>query len=139
MWFNWCYFVMKNKLNTIKYIFLIAIIFSLRSITHAQDIKSEILLETTYRNSWALLIGINKYPNLPIKYQLRYAVNDVNALRKVLIEQYGFLESNIVTLLDEQATRQRIIEAMGQLTDRKKVDSNDRIIFYFSGHGQTVP
>ncbi len=122
-----------------KYISFITILFLLQSITlFAQMIDSEILLETTYRSSWALLIGINKYPNLPIKYQLRYAVNDVNALKKVLIEQYGFPESNIITLIDEQATRQNIIESMGQLTDRKKVDTKDRIIFYFSGHGQTV-
>jgi formylglycine-generating enzyme len=98
-----------------------------------------VLPEEPYRSKWALLIGINKYPNLPVKYQLQYAENDVKELKKVLLEQYQFPESNIITLINEQATYQGIKEKFAQLSDTNKVDPNDCVLIYFSGHGQTVP
>jgi hypothetical protein len=101
--------------------------------------KDDIIPNDLYRNSWALLIGINKYPNLPAYCQLNYAVNDVQALKKALIEQYGFPEANITSLTDNKATKQGITDAIGQLTDRRKIDPEDRVIIFFSGHGQTVP
>lgn len=101
--------------------------------------KDGVLPEAPYRTSWALLIGINKYPNLPVQYQLRYAVNDVKGLKQVLMEQYQFPESNIITLTNEQATYQNIKQKMAQLSDPSKVEHHDRVLIYFSGHGQTVP
>ncbi|MBI1929673.1 caspase family protein, partial [Candidatus Poribacteria bacterium] len=58
--------------------------------------QADALPESTYHTSWALLVGVNKYPNLPAHLQLNYAVNDVTALKEVLIQQYQFPESNIV-------------------------------------------
>jgi formylglycine-generating enzyme required for sulfatase activity len=101
--------------------------------------KDGVLPEEPYRTKWALLIGINKYPNLPVQYQLQYAENDVKELRKVLLEQYQFSKSNIMTLVNEQATYQGIREKFAQLSDSNKIDSNDCVLIYFSGHGQTVP
>ena len=64
--------------------------------------KDSILSEEPYRNKWALLIGVNDYPNLPAQYQLQYAENDVNELKNVLIEHYQFPISNITTLINNQ-------------------------------------
>jgi len=100
--------------------------------------KDGVLPEEPYRTKWALLIGINKYPNLPVQYQLHYAENDVKELKKVLLEQYQFPESNITTLVNEQATYNGIREKFAQLSDKNKIDSNDCVLIYFSGHGQTV-
>ena len=101
--------------------------------------KYNVLPKVSYRTSWALLIGINIYSNLPVQYQLDYAVDDVKALKEVLVEQYQFPESNITILTNEQATRQGITRAMGRLTDSSKIKFDDRVLIYFSGHGQTVP
>jgi len=98
-----------------------------------------VLSEEPYHNKWALLIGINNYPNLPVQYQLQYAENDVNELKKVLVEQYQFPESNIITLINEQATLKGIKEKFAKLSDHNKVNSDDCVLVYFSGHGQTVP
>ncbi|MBC8179486.1 caspase family protein [candidate division KSB1 bacterium] len=45
-----------------------------------------------YNDSWAILIGINDY-----KYHsdLNYAVNDVEAVKSLLIENYGFEKNKI--------------------------------------------
>ena len=39
----------------------------------------------------------------------------------------------------EQTTRQGVTEAMGKLADPRRVKPEDRVLMYFSGHGQTVP
>jgi len=91
-----------------------------------------------YTNSWALLIGINKYPNLPPDLSLHYAVKDVNDLRDELIRDYGFAPNHITVLTESQATKQNIFDALNDLTDSGHVGEDDRVLVYFSGHGQTV-
>ena len=93
---------------------------------------------TYYSASHALLIGINKYPKLPADVQLAYAVQDVDALKSVLINRYGFPRKNIQILTDGEATRSNIELALAMLADSNRVKPNDRILIYFSGHGQTV-
>ncbi len=89
-----------------------------------------------YRNSYALLIGINEYQNVP---KLEYAVNDVKALRDVLIKSYGFDAAKITVLTDAQATKDGITRALARVTGKARVEKQDRVLIYFSGHGQTVP
>ena len=86
--------------------------------------------------NWALLVGVNSYPKLGEDFQLHYTVNDVIELEKLLTEKYRF--QNIITLLDEQATLQAVINALSQLSDEKKVSKDDQILIYFSGHGQMI-
>ena len=91
-----------------------------------------------YNESWALLVGINKYKHLPPQSQLQFAVNDVMSVRQLLLEAFGFREDHIVMLIDEQATKHAIQDAMSQFANTKKIHENDRILIHFSGHGQTV-
>ncbi|MBI5193596.1 MAG: caspase family protein [Nitrospirae bacterium] len=56
-----------------------------------------------YRQMHAVIIGIDKYPNLSPDEQLSYAVKDAKGIENVLREQYSF--DNIYTLYNEQATR----------------------------------
>ena len=91
-----------------------------------------------YNNSHALLIGINKYPGLPLDRQLDYAIADVDAVKKILIESYGFDEQRVTVLKDDQATKAAILKTLNALTDNTTIDKQDRLIIYFSGHGQTV-
>ena len=59
----------------------------------------------------ALLIGINEYAS-PKVVDLRGAVNDVKMLRRILVSRFGFDEQNITVLVDEQATRSALPDAM---------------------------
>jgi formylglycine-generating enzyme required for sulfatase activity/uncharacterized caspase-like protein len=88
-----------------------------------------------YRTSHALLIGINQYRHVP---PLSYAVNDVTALRAVLVQSYGFPEAHITTLTDGQATKQAISAALAAVTSAKTLTADDRVLIFYSGHGQTV-
>lgn len=86
----------------------------------------------TYNNSWALIIGINAYPNSP----LSCARQDAESIRKILIENFNFPEGNTVLLADEEATRLAIIETFLKFT-QDHIDPNDRILVFFAGHGYT--
>jgi peptidoglycan/xylan/chitin deacetylase (PgdA/CDA1 family)/tetratricopeptide (TPR) repeat protein len=88
-----------------------------------------------YRDSWAVIIGINDYEHWP---KLRYAVNDANGIEEVLTGKFGFKKENIRKLLNGDATRQRIMQVLGdELTDSNKVQREDRVFFFFAGHGTT--
>jgi len=88
-----------------------------------------------YRESWALVVGINNYKSWP---QLSYAVNDAKAIRELLIGKYGFDASHVTTLIDQDATRDRILAALGEgLSDGRRVAREDRVVVFFAGHGTT--
>jgi uncharacterized caspase-like protein len=95
--------------------------------------------DIVYRNGWALVIGVDKYPNLPSQFQLNYAVADADAVADMLNRKYGFEKANITVLKNEQATKAKIIEVLNSYANTKIVDREDCVFVYFSGHGQTVP
>lgn len=87
-----------------------------------------------YRDSWAVIIGINDYqhPRIP---KLRYAVNDARAIERSLLAQ-GFRPERIVTLVDREATKARIETTLGDEL-RQKLGPEDRLLVFFAGHGLT--
>lgn len=88
-----------------------------------------------YDESWALIVGINDYSEWPA---LRYAVNDATSVSAVLRESFGFPDENVITLIDGEATRDRIVEALGEtLADPSRVGRDDRVFVFFAGHGTT--
>jgi hypothetical protein len=84
----------------------------------------------------ALLVGVDRYPNLPAKAQLRSCVNDARLMHKILIRRYGFREEDVVLLLDEDATHDGILAGFAALRDRARCE--DTAVFYYSGHGSQV-
>ncbi len=83
-----------------------------------------------YRKSFAIIIGINNYESWP---SLEFASADAQAVRKKM-EQTGF--DNITLLIDRAATKSRILaELFHELPS--KVGREDRVVFFFAGHGQT--
>ncbi len=88
-----------------------------------------------YRKSWAVIIGIKDYQNWP---KLRYPVNDADGIEQALINKFGFRPENIRKLINGQATRQRIMQVLGdELSNPQNVSHDDRVFFFFAGHGAT--
>ncbi len=83
-----------------------------------------------YGKSFAVVIGINEYEKWP---GLEFAVADARAVENTL-QQTGF--DNITLITDREATQRRILTELFHNLP-KKVDRNDRVLFYFAGHGQT--
>jgi len=85
---------------------------------------------------WALLVGINNYPN-DIS-PLRYCVADVVAFRDALVNVAGFKRDKIFLMTDKmegqmEPTNINVVKRLGILA--KQVQPQDTFVFYFSGHG----
>jgi len=83
-----------------------------------------------YRKSFAVVVGINEYEKWPV---LEFGIADAKAV-KARLEQERF--DDITVILDRQATQRRILTALYDYLP-KKVQRDDRVVFYFAGHGQT--
>jgi len=80
----------------------------------------------------ALLIGINDYQHADFAPKLRTAVNDVQALGRLLIDDYGF--KDVKLLLDRHATRAGILRALAEFRDMP-LGAGDNLLIYYAGHG----
>ena len=97
-----------------------------------QSRYSEALAQTTGRKL-AFLVGINEYRDAP----LSGCVTDVEMQRELLVNRFGFLPADILTLTNKQATRENIETAfISHLTNQAKPD--DLVLFHFSGYGSRV-
>lgn len=81
----------------------------------------------------ALLVGINKYPNCP----LRGCVNDITDMAKYLTEKCDFGLADIRLLTDGRATKKNIIDRLHWLMEAAK--PGNHVVFHYSGHGVQVP
>jgi formylglycine-generating enzyme required for sulfatase activity len=107
-------------------------------LTAQRGLLEEVVIPATgervrlYQRSWAVLIGIDDYQS-PRWPDLQFAEADVEAVQARLRE-LGFGE--FVVLRGPQATRERILEVLGDDLPRR-VGGEDRVLIYFAGHGQT--
>jgi len=88
-----------------------------------------------YGASRALIIGINNYQATS---PLGYAVSDAKTISELLGEKFGFASSDVLVLLDEEATKTRILAEYLKWANHGAA-ADDRLLFFFAGHGYTVP
>ena len=88
----------------------------------------EILL---YNKTYAVIIGIDSYPNLSPEFQLSYAVSDAKAIERMLRSKYLF--NQIHTLYNEQATKSNILDLL--LNKLSRISKDDAVFVFFAGHG----
>ncbi|MFB2934235.1 caspase family protein [Aerosakkonemataceae cyanobacterium BLCC-F154] len=94
------------------------------------DRYSQALAQSSPRKL-ALLVGVNQYL---FGTPLTGCVTDVELQRELLIHRFGFHPSDILTITDQQATRENIETAfLEHLT--KQAKSGDVVVFHFSGYG----
>ena len=125
-----------------RYFSVLSIFFySLSYGVEAEDVKVEEetfvndkfqFIQEIYSESWALIIGINKYQNVD---PLNYAVNDAIAVQDMLVNKYGFKEDNIKLITDEEATKDNIIKGFSDILTQAK--EKDRVVVFYAGHGET--
>ncbi|MEW6070013.1 MAG: caspase family protein, partial [Candidatus Thermoplasmatota archaeon] len=84
-------------------------------------------------NGYALLIGIEDYPETG--NDLDYCLDDVYDMREALINFCNFSGSNIRILADTNANKSNIQNAINWLA--ANADSNDIVMFFYSGHGMS--
>ena len=89
--------------------------------------------EDIYNNSWALVIGIDKYEKVK---NLNYAVKDARSMKSMMVEYFDFPKDNIISLFNEDATYHNIRKQFSEIS--KSAEKNDRVLIFFAGHGETL-
>jgi len=99
------------------------------AIDKASGEKKEVKL---YNKSYAVIIGIDQYQNLPFDRQLSYAVRDAKGVEAVLRKNFKF--DKIITLYNKEATKDNILKVlMGDLG--KELSEEDALFIFWAGHG----
>ena len=105
-----------------------------------RDLRSvhpgEVHPSVTVPRSYALIVGISHYQNLPANAQLKYPDRDAADVYSTLISPDGgqFPPENVHRLLDSEATDANIRHELEQwLPSVTRPD--DRVLIYFAGHG----
>ncbi len=111
---------MKKFIKIVNYMLATGLLFSSMAISAVASTKH------------ALLVGISDYHVKP----LAGPVNDVYAIRQVLLKHWGFELKNVTLLLNQQATKNNILEKMRSLFYHSK--PGDEIFIYLSGHGTSA-
>lgn len=87
-------------------------------------------------NHWAVLVGVNQYEDILNYSPLQVCVKDVEAIGERLING-GFDSEQIYVLtdntIDELPNRDNILVRLKSVANN--VDSEDLLLFYYSGHG----
>ena len=86
------------------------------------------------RRKLALLVGVNQYPQ---RENLAGCLTDVELQKELMIHRFGFNPEDILTLTNEQATKENIESAfLEHLVNQVKAD--DVVVFHFSGYGSQI-
>src|SRR2546421_274670 len=81
----------------------------------------------------AVLVGVNQYLDPSIS-PLRFACADVEAIAKMFEARIHPSERNVALLVEEQATKQEVMVAIGD-TVARLATAEDIVFLYFAGHG----
>jgi len=85
----------------------------------------------------ALVVGVSNYDKMN-QNNLPFCVNDIAAICEALVCGLNFNGSNIITCGEDGiVTEVDFLKALKQMTSI--ADFNDTLVFYFSGHGGTLP
>ncbi len=110
-----------KHLRLVYRLLLAALVVSLPSTTAAQE----------FRNSYAVVVGVNDYSGTPNWRNLTFAERDADH-----VAAYFKSQGYNVRVMKGDATRRNIIAyLLDELAPRLGTD--DRVVFYFGGHGHT--
>lgn len=89
--------------------------------------------EATTGNTYAIVIGISKYKNIP---QLQFADKDAKSFYDYMVAKDGMnvKPSNVVLRINEQANITNVGNDVSDIL-QKDIKKGDRVIFFFAGHG----
>lgn len=94
------------------------------------------MLKPQYDERYALIIGINAYKKIQ---SLDCAVNDAKCLKDTLIKNFNYKEENIELILDEEATKENIMNKFYSYSKEKNnICRDDSLIIFFAGHGTSI-
>lgn len=98
----------------------------------AGDIEQE-LINTPIEDKWALIIGVSKFQKEAIN--LKYPAKDARDLYNYLIKEGNFASDHVKLIVDEQATKERVLAEIGDKWLPRLARPNDLVLIFVSTHG----
>jgi hypothetical protein len=91
-------------------------------------------VDTPVHDKWAIVVGISKFekPDVPA---LKYSAKDAKDFYDYLIKEANFAPDHVRLILDEKATRRRILSELDNLFLGRVARPDDLIVLFFSTHG----
>lgn len=86
------------------------------------------------KDKWAVIIGVGDFasPRIP---KLRYPAKDAQDFYDFLVTKGNFRKDHILLLKDSQATRDHIVDALGENWLPRRVMKDDLVVIFMSSHG----
>jgi uncharacterized caspase-like protein/tetratricopeptide (TPR) repeat protein len=102
---------------------------------HPED-NSKTAVPHAVPQSYALIVGIANYKNLPATAQLHYPDRDAQSVYTTLISEQGgeFPANHVHMLTDSEATLANVLHELGTWLPSVTAP-DDRVVIYFAGHG----
>ncbi len=89
--------------------------------------------DTPIEDKWAFIVGISKFQKPEIN--LRYSSKDAKDLYDYLIKEAHFAPDHVQLLLNEQATKERVMAELGDKWLPRVAHPNDLVLIFISSHG----
>ena len=84
-----------------------------------------------------LYVGISDFKDGSIP-KLKYSAKDARDFREFLIKKANFSPDHIRLLVNQDATRMRIMTELGDKFLPRVVQPDDLVVLYFSSHGSSI-
>ncbi|WP_372364712.1 SUMF1/EgtB/PvdO family nonheme iron enzyme [Candidatus Uabimicrobium sp. HlEnr_7] len=84
----------------------------------------------TLGQCYLFVIAINEYQNVE---RLKAPLQNAQDIAQILMSKYNFLEENILSLCNKEATRENILHYLREFSTGLK--EQDSLIIFYSGHG----
>jgi len=85
-------------------------------------------------DKWAIVVGISKFANPEIP-ALKFASKDARDFYDYLVKEANFAPDHVRLILDEKATRRRILSELDNMFLGRVARPDDMIVLFFSTHG----
>ncbi len=103
------------------------------------DVSASLSSSRGNHQTFALVIGINKYEYLEREHDLKGAVEDAENFKNYLLKDLGVAANNITNLRNKEATRDAIIGGFRRLKRNQNIVPGEvAIIIYFAGHRAVI-
>jgi hypothetical protein len=84
-------------------------------------------------DKWAFVVGVSKFAKPSIN--LKYPAKDAKDLSTYLINEANFAPDHVKLLIDEQATKERVLAELGDKWLPRLAHPNDLVLIFISTHG----
>lgn len=88
---------------------------------------------TPVTDKWALVVGISKFDRSSLN--LKYAAKDADDFKEFLVNKCHFAPDHILSLTNERATKNNILEVLGDTWLPRVAIESDLVVIFFSSHG----